>query len=321
MLLLSCVWNFQLSEHTLATTECSPQDALVTHWNTKAKAKAAVALAQRSAGGDAGHVLASSDLRAFLNAYEVARRVDGAALRTVHLQRSCRRPGSSSSSGGGDGDGGGGRSETQGVGSPSASAAATPSPSTYRHNTRGAGADEEEEAAAGGGGGIAANGVAGIATVPVALRNACPREYIDALQAPLQVHPYFLDFDARLEEASEITLVTHFSLQRLEAFLAMADAWQGPISAAVFVSEHDAFTVLHALELTNVALHVVYQELWHSEGLYPINRLRNIAISFARTPFYFHVDVDFSFRADLAAVLLRHTRAVALGELGIEVRV
>ncbi|EGD74117.1 Gyltl1b protein [Salpingoeca rosetta] len=315
MLLLSCVWNFQLSEHSLAQTQCSARDALVVHWNTRAKDMQAT-------------LLDDNAFRALRDAYEISRRVDGALLTSTTLDVACdshttavnnrqqqqqiqiqqqlqhqhqhqqqQQQQKELENQGEDGGGGHTRQSAHRQPRPQLSALSSSSSSSSQSSIL---------------------GVMGQTSIPRAVRVACPPTYLSALQAPLRVHPYFIAYDASLETESEITLVTHFTLDRLQAFVAMAETWQGPISAAVFISEHDAFTSLAALHLTNVALHVVYQDPDHDGSLYPINRLRNMAISLCRTPYFLHLDVDFSFRSDLHAVLGRHVRAVSIGELNIE---
>jgi glycosyltransferase-like protein LARGE len=105
-----------------------------------------------------------------------------------------------------------------------------------------------------------------------------------------------------------ITLVTQCSVDRLPQFEAQAQAWDGPISVAIFVQSPDTdlpsiadlhtrlvestscameITLVHALPEDDEAAFSEY------ERLYPINALRNIAVGHARSDLLFLLDVDF----------------------------
>ncbi|VDM96748.1 unnamed protein product [Thelazia callipaeda] len=104
-----------------------------------------------------------------------------------------------------------------------------------------------------------------------------------------------------------IVLITQFSMDRLMHFDMLLKHWDGPVSAAVYVSDFELSQLLQYFEdtntfsnRTNVALHAVYKE-----GIYyPINYLRNVALnSSSDASFVFLIDVDFIPKPGLYSML------------------
>lgn len=106
--------------------------------------------------------------------------------------------------------------------------------------------------------------------------------------------------------ANSVTLVTQFSVSRLRRFERMLAAWDGPMSVTVYLTdEGDADLLDKHLDAAakhrwrHVALTVVKPDYSVEESAltkrlrYPINRLRNIALSLAPTSFVIVVDADF----------------------------
>jgi len=112
----------------------------------------------------------------------------------------------------------------------------------------------------------------------------------------LRTFLYFTEFE--LEQSPfDVTYVVHLSLDRLQVLDELASHWLGPISAAIYISELETDFLMTFMQNSNalsrrknIGYHLVYRD--HGFN-YPINRLRNIAIRHASTPFVFVVDIDF----------------------------
>lgn len=104
-----------------------------------------------------------------------------------------------------------------------------------------------------------------------------------------------------------VTLVTQFTVSRLSRFERMLEAWDGPLSATIYLTEALDIPTLEAHlssaslspRWKNVALTIVKPDYSTSEEAllarvqYPINKLRNLAIAAAPTPHVLVIDVDF----------------------------
>ena len=114
----------------------------------------------------------------------------------------------------------------------------------------------------------------------------------------------------------EVTLVTQLSLDRLQQLRALARAWDGPISAAVFIKEGQRTNssgtekVLREIRAEGVRFCFLEQQSLKAavRQYYPVNKLRNMALAQVDTEFLVLIDADFAVSVDLAAVLRRHTQ-------------
>ena len=86
-----------------------------------------------------------------------------------------------------------------------------------------------------------------------------------------------------------VTWVTQMTADRLKIFEEMLKRWNGPVSVALYSQdvEKDVKEIDHLLD--RVDFHIVGA----SQGLYPVNTLRNVALNNARTDFVVLADVDF----------------------------
>eukprot|EP00938_MAST-03A_sp_MAST-3A-sp1_P004597 g4597.t1 len=91
-----------------------------------------------------------------------------------------------------------------------------------------------------------------------------------------------------------ITLCTHCSVDRMSNLIELTEAWNGPLSVAVYVrTEREKEIVSQNQKLRqrkNLALCIVFDRAKKKE--YPINALRNIALSRARSDIVLNIDVD-----------------------------
>lgn len=112
----------------------------------------------------------------------------------------------------------------------------------------------------------------------------------------LRTFLYFKEFELEQVE-HDVTFVVHLSLDRLQTLDQLAEHWQGPISAAIYLSESETNLLLSSIQNSNnlirrknIGFHLVFR----GEGFsYPINRLRNIALNNVLTPYVFLSDIDF----------------------------
>lgn len=111
-----------------------------------------------------------------------------------------------------------------------------------------------------------------------------------------RTHPYFLQFSYHSDGATDTTLVAQLSLDRLHMLEPLAAVWSGPISLAVYATDSEANQLLSHIQTspilsarTNLGLHVVYKE----GEFYPVNYLRNVALSHVCTATVFLTDIDF----------------------------
>ncbi|KAI8085147.1 glycosyl-transferase for dystroglycan-domain-containing protein [Halteromyces radiatus] len=101
---------------------------------------------------------------------------------------------------------------------------------------------------------------------------------------------------------SLITLVSQFSVNRLDVFSNVIEAWSGPISVAIYLTERNDIHILKDFFINpmnaelygRVSITVVKPSYNNDERLrYPINHLRNLAIMASSTPYVFVMDADF----------------------------
>ena len=91
------------------------------------------------------------------------------------------------------------------------------------------------------------------------------------------------------QPTGDVTWVTQMTTDRLGIFKTMLERWSGPVSVALY--SQDVARDVKDIEpfLDRVDFHIVGA----SQGLYPVNTLRNVALNNARTDFVILADVDF----------------------------
>ncbi|GAA5866428.1 hypothetical protein JCM3774_004680 [Rhodotorula dairenensis] len=124
--------------------------------------------------------------------------------------------------------------------------------------------------------------------------------------------------------AGSVTLVTQLSVSRLPRFDRLLDAWNGPVSATVYLVDEDDLEPLSSY-LRNLSSPASARPTWSRLTLtilkpsyatdessmlarlrYPINRLRNLAIEAAASPYILVIDVDFVPSPGMHDNLVRH---------------
>ncbi|CAO3611546.1 unnamed protein product [Cunninghamella echinulata] len=102
-----------------------------------------------------------------------------------------------------------------------------------------------------------------------------------------------------------VTLVSQFSVNRLNVFSKVIEAWQGPISVTIYLTEQNDIEQVKTFfeDQDNLKLYEKvgvtlvkpsYDKKDNDERLrYPINHLRNLAIMSTTTPYIYVIDADF----------------------------
>ncbi|KAI8368248.1 glycosyl-transferase for dystroglycan-domain-containing protein [Radiomyces spectabilis] len=102
--------------------------------------------------------------------------------------------------------------------------------------------------------------------------------------------------------ADDITLISQFSVNRLSVFAEVIKIWEGPISIAIYLTEPEDIDTLQSFFsnvenrdlFSRVSFTLLKPDFTNLDRLrYPINHLRNLAISAASTGFIFVFDADF----------------------------
>ncbi|XP_029767348.1 LARGE xylosyl- and glucuronyltransferase 2 isoform X3 [Terrapene carolina triunguis] len=112
-----------------------------------------------------------------------------------------------------------------------------------------------------------------------------------------RIHLFFLQYEVLASpDPADVTLVAQLSMDRLQMLEAICKHWAGPISLALYMSDAEAQQFLRYAQGSevlssrrNVAYHIVYKE----GQFYPVNLLRNVALTNAQTPYVFLTDIDF----------------------------
>ena len=113
-----------------------------------------------------------------------------------------------------------------------------------------------------------------------------------------------------------VTLATQLTVDRLSLLCKSAGAWNGPVSAAVYVRSGLDVAALAKWRRKCKALkglvsfHLLTQPNIARPIPYPVNILRNVAIDGVRTEYVFNVDVDFVPNVDATEHIMALTKAM-----------
>lgn len=111
-----------------------------------------------------------------------------------------------------------------------------------------------------------------------------------------RVHPFYLNYSYSSDDKNDVTLVAQMSVNRLHMLESLCEHWDGPLSIAIYASDAEMGAVMAHIAASPVlkkfrklGLHVV------SKGgrFYPVNHLRNVALSNVKTPYVYLSDIDF----------------------------
>lgn len=133
-----------------------------------------------------------------------------------------------------------------------------------------------------------------------------------------RTHLYYLDFEDSGVSEDDVTLVLQLSMDRLQMLEMLCKHWEGPIAIALYMSDAEAQQFLRyamgsetIMARKNIGYHIVYRE----GQFYPVNYLRNVAVSQVRTPYMFLSDIDFLPMYGLYEYI---KKAIPMAELGAQ---
>ena len=114
----------------------------------------------------------------------------------------------------------------------------------------------------------------------------------------------------------DITITTQMSLDRASQLEILLNTWQGPVSVAIYLRSGQTLSnseygkqvqrLIAKYGETRLRCALVQQE--NESEYYPVNRLRNVALSLALTEFVAFVDADFSVPEQMYENLMKHVR-------------
>ncbi|XP_023942707.1 xylosyl- and glucuronyltransferase LARGE1 [Bicyclus anynana] len=119
-----------------------------------------------------------------------------------------------------------------------------------------------------------------------------------AQRIKLRTHLYYMDYNYMDIDNFDVTLVLQLSMDRLQFLERLVKHWEGPLSAAIYLSDCEV-TKLESFirdwsstlsSRTNIGYHLVFK---HDTLHYPVNYLRNVALENVNTPYVFLMDADF----------------------------
>ena len=125
-----------------------------------------------------------------------------------------------------------------------------------------------------------------------------------------RTHLFYLPFEYS-KTVDDVSIVVQLSFDRLPMLEKLCSFWNGPVSAAVFVSDFETSQLINFVSQSNVltdrknvAYHLVFRN--SNEKIYPINMLRNVALQNAKTGYVFLCDVDFAPMPNLYEYIISH---------------
>ncbi|CAH2055874.1 unnamed protein product, partial [Iphiclides podalirius] len=119
-----------------------------------------------------------------------------------------------------------------------------------------------------------------------------------AQRVKLRTHLYYMEYTYTDIDNFDVTLVLQLSMDRLQFLERLVKYWEGPLSAAIYLSDcevtkFESFIRDWSGTLSsrrNIGYHLVFK---HDAVHYPVNYLRNVALENVNTPYVFLMDVDF----------------------------
>ncbi|KAG9436573.1 LARGE xylosyl- and glucuronyltransferase 1 [Apis mellifera carnica] len=120
------------------------------------------------------------------------------------------------------------------------------------------------------------------------------RDFTKGATMLYRTHPFLLEYEYNVYTPADVALITQCSVERIPLLEDLSKHWPGTISVALYLTDAEVQNFLEfvrgSIELRNrknIAYHVVYKD----GELYPINYLRNIAMSYISTPYIFQLDI------------------------------
>ncbi|THD26988.1 LARG2 [Fasciola hepatica] len=138
------------------------------------------------------------------------------------------------------------------------------------------------------------------ASSPIKVVHAKCAEFEDQSRPQRRVHPFYLPYNFtetdQLDPETTVTLLSQMNFERIHRLEELVSNWPGPISISLYLTEQEAQRLSVFVAQSNILSNrsnVGYHVMFVDGPLYPINELRNLALSYARTDVVFHLDIDF----------------------------
>ncbi|GAM29082.1 hypothetical protein SAMD00019534_122580 [Acytostelium subglobosum LB1] len=138
-------------------------------------------------------------------------------------------------------------------------------------------------------------------------------EFFHGLVATFKTQPFYHSASLEHKDKYHVTIVTQSSVDRLDRIALMADRWRAPISVALFIRDvNDDLPKLDKILSSNILLREFADiHLLHANKTrYPVNNLRNLAITNSRTDFVLLMDADFIITAGTHDYMLPYIKKV-----------
>ncbi|XP_031781618.1 LARGE xylosyl- and glucuronyltransferase 1 isoform X2 [Nasonia vitripennis] len=133
-----------------------------------------------------------------------------------------------------------------------------------------------------------------------------------------RTHTFFLEFEYNIVNSADILLATQCSIERVALLEELAKHWPGVISIALYLSDNEVQSFLDFVQNSeelrnrkNIAYHIVYKE----GEFYPVNYLRNVAMTHITLPYIFQIDIDFLPQIGLHRILMNYIIQLNSSEL------
>ncbi|XP_072945492.1 xylosyl- and glucuronyltransferase LARGE2s-like isoform X2 [Epargyreus clarus] len=119
-----------------------------------------------------------------------------------------------------------------------------------------------------------------------------------AQRVKLRTHLFYMEYSYHDVDDFDVTIVLQLSMDRIQFLERLVKHWEGPISAAIYLSDCEVTKLENFIRDSpdtlstrrNVAYHLVFK---HDSVHYPVNYLRNVALENVQTPYVFLMDGDF----------------------------
>ncbi|XP_011499396.1 PREDICTED: glycosyltransferase-like protein LARGE1, partial [Ceratosolen solmsi marchali] len=111
-----------------------------------------------------------------------------------------------------------------------------------------------------------------------------------------RTHTFYLEFEYNVINPVDVFLATQCSIDRMVLLEELSKHWPGVISIALYLTDAEVQSFLDFVHNSpdlrhrrNIAYHIVYKE----GEFYPVNYLRNVAMTYITLPYIFQLDIDF----------------------------
>ncbi|XP_043466321.1 LARGE xylosyl- and glucuronyltransferase 2-like isoform X2 [Leptopilina heterotoma] len=138
--------------------------------------------------------------------------------------------------------------------------------------------------------------------------NLC-HEFRKGANLTYRTHLFLMEYEYNFFSPFDIVLATQCSASRITFLEEIAKNWAGSISVALYLTDNEVQSFLRFVQSSeslrtrrNIAYHIVYK---HGE-FYPVNHLRNVAMSYISTPYTFQMDIDFIPHIGLFETLIKY---------------